>query len=124
MQEQSDVISFHTPLTDETHYYFNSNFIESCKKPFYLINTSRGKVIETKALVKGMEAGKIAGSCLDVLEYESSAFENNFQNNMPEPMQFFIQSDKVILSPHVAGWTIESYEKLSLFLLEKVRAHF
>ncbi|MDA7730355.1 2-hydroxyacid dehydrogenase [Salibacteraceae bacterium] len=124
LQEQSDVISFHTPLTDETHYYFNSNFIESCKKPFYLINTSRGKVIETKALVKGMEAGKIAGSCLDVLEYESSAFENNFQNNMPEPMQFLIQSDKVILSPHVAGWTIESYEKLSLFLLEKVRAHF
>lgn len=124
LQDQADVISFHTPLTKETHYYFNSIFIEKCKKPFYIINTSRGKVVETEAVVRGLEAGKVAGACLDVLEYESSSFENNFLENTPSPMSYLIQSDKVILSPHVAGWTKESYIKLSLFLLEKVRANF
>jgi len=124
LQEKSDVISFHTPLTEETHYYFNAPFIENCKKSFYLINTARGKVVETAALVQGLESGKVEGACLDVIEYESSSFENILERNVPEPFEYLLQSDKVILTPHVAGWTAESYEKLSLFLLEKIRANF
>ena len=124
LQEKSDVISFHTPLTEETHYYFNAPFIENCKKSFYLINTARGKVVETAALVQGLESGKVEGACLDVIEYESSSFENILERNVPEPFEYLLQSDKVLLTPHVAGWTAESYEKLSLFLLEKIRANF
>ena len=124
LQEQSDVISFHTPLTDETHYYFNSNFIESCKKPFYLINTARGKIVETAALVQGLESGMVEGACLDVLEYESSSFESTLEGELPVPLEYLLKSNKTLLTPHVAGWTTESYEKLSFFLLEKIRANF
>ena len=124
LQEKSDVISFHTPLTEETHYYFNAPFIENCKKSFYLINTARGKIVETAALVQGLESGMVAGACLDVLEYESSSFENALERNAPKPLEYLMESDKVVLTPHVAGWTVESYEKLSLFLLEKIRSNF
>ncbi len=124
IQQHADVISFHTPLTQETHYYLNADFINGCAKPFFLINTARGKVVNTAALVEGLKTKRILGVCLDVLEYESSAFENDFQNDMPEPMKYLIESDNVILSPHVAGWTTESYEKLSQFLLDKILANF
>ena len=124
LQEKSDVISFHTPLTEETQYYFNAPFIENCKKSFYLINTARGKIVETAALVQGLESGMVEGACLDVLEYESSSFENVLEQSVPKPLEYLVESNKVILTPHVAGWTKESYEKLSLFLLEKIRANF
>ncbi len=124
LQERADVISFHTPLTDETYYYLNQEFIENCSNPFYLINTARGKVVNTIDLVEALKSKKILGACLDVLEYESSAFENDFKTNMPVPMKYLVDSDNVLLSPHVAGWTVESYEKLSLFLLEKIRGSF
>jgi len=124
LQEKADVISFHTPLTEETHYYFNAAFIDNCKKPFYLINTARGKVVETAALAKGLESEKVAGACLDVLEYESSSFESTLEGELPAPLEYLLKSNKTLLTPHVAGWTTESYEKLSLFLLEKIRANF
>ena len=103
---------------------FNSNFIESCKKPFYLINTARGKIVETAALVQGLESGMVEGACLDVLEYESSSFESTLEGELPVPLEYLLKSNKTLLTPHVAGWTTESYEKLSFFLLEKIRANF
>lgn len=120
LQENSDVISIHLPYTKETHYYVDEQFIANCKKPFYLINTARGKSLKTSALVSGLAAKKVLGACLDVSEFESLSFENLNKEELPQAFQDLIASDKVILSPHVAGWTVESYEKLSSYLANKI----
>lgn len=120
IQEKADIISFHTPYTPSTHHYLNEGFIKQMKKPFYIINTARGKVVHTDSLVNGLKSNKILGACLDVLEYEKASFEDMFDNNMPKSFKYLVASPKVILSPHVAGWTTESYEKLSTVLADKI----
>ncbi|MGB1031142.1 MAG: NAD(P)-dependent oxidoreductase, partial [Flavobacteriales bacterium] len=72
VQTESNVISFHTPHSEETHHYFNLEFLEAMKKPFYLVNTARGTAVQTKSLLAGLKQGKILGAALDVLEYEPS----------------------------------------------------
>lgn len=122
IQKRADVISFHVPYNQETHYYFDEYFLDRCEKPFFLINTSRGKVVQTEAVVKGIKSGKLLGACLDVLEFESSSFEQ-VDSKVKEYLSFFKQAENVILSPHVAGWTVESYEKLSSVLAQKILNH-
>ncbi len=124
IQEQSDVISFHLPETDETRYLFSETFIANCTHPFYLINTARGKIVHTESLMKGMKSGKVLGACLDVLEYETKAFGNFEGAQIPEPFTYLANSDKVVLTPHVAGWTHESYVKLATTLFDKIMASF
>lgn len=124
LQQNADVISLHVPLTEETHYMVNKNFIDGCAKPVWLINTARGKNVNTEDLVNAMQSGKIKGACLDVLEYEHSSFENLEAEKLPVPFQYLINSGNVILSPHIAGWTKESYYKLSSFLAEKIIREF
>ena len=124
LMRYADVVSFHVPLTEETHYYLNHGFVNSMDHPFFLINTSRGKVVQTEAVVSGLKSGKIRGACLDVLEYEASSFEHIGKEELPEAFTFLTQAENVVLSPHIAGWTIESYEKLSTFLAEKILATF
>ncbi|MDP1744419.1 MAG: 2-hydroxyacid dehydrogenase [Bacteroidota bacterium] len=118
--EQADVISLHTPLTEETHYMINDSFINSFQKNIYIINTARGKCLNTADLVKNIKSGKVAGACLDVLEYEVVSFENLDAANLPEPFKYLIQSEKVMLSPHIGGWTIESNQKIARVLAEKI----
>ncbi|MCE9540185.1 MAG: 2-hydroxyacid dehydrogenase [Bacteroidetes bacterium] len=118
--EQADVISLHTPLTEETHYMINDSFINNFKKNIYIINTARGKCLNTADLVKNIKSGKVAGACLDVLEYEVLSFENLNVVNLPEPFQYLMQSEKVMLSPHIGGWTIESNQKIASVLAEKI----
>lgn len=118
--EQADVISLHTPLTEETHYMINDSFINNFKKNIYIINTARGKCLNTADLVKNIKSGKVAGACLDVLEYEVISFENLDAANLPEPFQYLIQSEKVMLSPHIGGWTVESNQKIARVLAEKI----
>lgn len=118
--QKSDVVSLHTPQTNETNQMINSNFINSFQKPFYLINTARGKSVVTKDLVSALESGKIKGACLDVHEYEKSSFENLDLNELPEDFRYLIRSEKVILAPHIAGWTIQSKEKLAQAILDKI----
>lgn len=118
--EQADVISLHTPLTEETHYMINDSFISNFKKNIYIINTARGKCLNTADLVKNIKSEKVAGACLDVLEYEVVSFENLDAANLPEPFQYLIQSEKVMLSPHIGGWTIESNQKIARVLAEKI----
>jgi len=120
--EQADVLSLHTPLTEETNYLINDAFIKQFKKSIYIINTARGKCLNTADLVKNLESGKVLGACLDVLEYEAVSFEGIDVKEMPPPLQSLIKSDKVILSPHIAGWTKESNIKLAEFLAEKIIA--
>jgi D-3-phosphoglycerate dehydrogenase len=98
----------------------NEKFLSRFAKPIWLINTARGKILNTAALVKYLENGKVRGACLDVLEYESLSFERIDASKLPEAFQYLIQSDKVILTPHIAGWTVESHEKIAKTLVEKI----
>lgn len=118
--DECDIVSIHVPLTNETEYMINSGFINAFKKPVYILNTSRGKCLNTKDLVLGLKNGKVRGACLDVLEYENNSFEKmeNLQEN--ETLKYILESDKVILSPHIAGWTHESNYKMSRIVAEKM----
>ncbi len=125
LQQRSDVLSLHTPQTTLTRNMINKAFINRFKKSFWLLNTARGTSVVTKELVAALKSGKILGAGLDVLEYEKSSFENLFSdNNLPEAFQYLIASENVILSPHVAGWTIESNEKLAQTIVDKIKAKF
>ncbi|RLJ65570.1 D-3-phosphoglycerate dehydrogenase [Lacinutrix venerupis] len=125
LQQEADVLSLHTPENASTIAMVDQSFINSFKKSFWLINTARGKSVVTKDLVSALKNNKILGAGLDVLEYEKSSFENLFnENNMPEPFQYLIQAENVLLSPHVAGWTIESKEKLAQTIVNKIKANF
>lgn len=123
LQQKTDILSLHTPLTPETTNMIDAAFIARFKKPFWFINTARGKSVITSDLVAALHTGKILGAGLDVLEYEKSSFENLFQEDgkMPEAFQYLIKSNKVLLSPHIAGWTIESKEKLAQTIVNKIK---
>lgn len=125
LQERCDVLSLHTPETALTKNMINKSFINRFKKDFWLINTARGSAVVTKDLVTALKSGKILGAGLDVLEYEKSSFENLFtDHNLPEAFQFLIESENVLLSPHVAGWTVESKAKLAQTIVEKINVNF
>jgi len=123
--KKTKVLSLHTPQTELTQNMVNKSFINHFKKAFYIINTARGSAIVTNDLVEAIKDDKILGACLDVLEYEKTSFENFFSNkNLPEAFQYLINSDKVVLSPHVAGWTIESKFKLADIIVQKIAVNF
>jgi len=143
---EADILSLHLPLTPETRFMVDDKFFNRFKKNIYLINSSRGKVVNTGDLVKNLKTGKISGACLDVLEYESTSFERLkglgmwtnkrgvIINNLgawlmklglwqyKHPVQYLVKSKKVLLTPHIAGWSVESYKKISLILLERIKA--
>lgn len=119
---QADIVSFHIPQNEETIYYADENFFSSFKKNIYLINLSRGKIVQTSALVKAIKNEKVLGACLDVLEYEKSSFESFFEQELDPNFSYLLTSEKVLLSPHVGGWTQESYFKLSNVLADKILA--
>ena len=123
-QEKVDVVSLHTPQTPLTLNMINASFINQIKKPFWFFNTARGKSVVTSDLVSALKSGKILGAGLDVLEYEKASFESLFSSEMPEAFQYLINSEKVLLTPHVAGWTIESKEKLAQTIVDKIKAKF
>jgi D-3-phosphoglycerate dehydrogenase len=122
LYDEADIISIHLPLTAETEYYVNDAFLNSFKKNIYVINTARGKCLNSDDLVKNLKSGKVLGACLDVLEYESTSFENIDITALPDSMQYILKSDQVILTPHIAGWTHESNYKMSKLIAEKMIA--
>ena len=115
--KQANILSFHVPLTPETQFMFDSEYINKFAKKFYLLNTARGKVVKTSDLIENIESGKILGAALDVLEYEKVSFEELYHN---KNIQFLINSEKTLLTPHIAGLTIESNIKLSEVIAEKI----
>jgi D-3-phosphoglycerate dehydrogenase len=130
-QEKVDVLSLHTPQTPLTLNMINNEFINQFKKNYWFINTARGKSVVTKDLVSALKSGKILGAGLDVLEYEKASFEDMFTKNvtssaveMPQAFQYLIKADNVILTPHVAGWTVESKEKLAQTIVDKIKVKF
>ena len=121
LQAKADVLSLHIPWTSETDKMVNSNFINSFAKPFWFINTSRGKNVVTDDLVAALESGKILGAGLDVLEYEKLSFENLFIDiEKPKAFEYLLRAENVLLTPHIAGWTFESHQKLAQTIVDKI----
>lgn len=122
LQQEAEIISLHLPETPETHHLIDEAFISVMEKNFYLINTARGKHVKTAALKNALENGKIKGACLDVLEFEKPSFENIEHVN--EDLKYLLNSEKVIVTPHIAGWTVQSKEKLAQVIVDKILAQF
>ena len=122
--KEADILSLHVPLTEETHYLVDENYISAFNRNIFIVNTARGKVVKTDALVESMKAGKVLGAALDVLEYEKLSFEDIEKDALPNAFQYLIQSNRVVLSPHIAGWTHESNYKLAKVLAQKIRREF
>lgn len=126
LQQQSDVLSLHIPWTPETDKMINSQFINQFSKPFWFINTSRGNNVVTNDLVEALQSKKILGTGLDVLEYEKLSFEDLFVSSraqsreIPAAFQYLLDSENVLLTPHIAGWTYESHEKLAQVIVDKI----
>jgi D-3-phosphoglycerate dehydrogenase len=118
--QQADVVSFHIPLNKETKYFIDASFLNRFEKQIRLLNLSRGKIVNTKDLVEALKSKKVIGACLDVLEFEKKSFESFFEQHLPEEFNYLTNSEHVILSPHVGGWTVESYFKLSNVLADKI----
>ena len=118
LQQRADVVSLHVPLTDETHYMVDSDFLHAFAKEIYLLNTSRGAVVKTTDLTAALEEGKVQGAALDVLEYEDMT-QDALNGTLATQLSPLI-SHRVVLTPHVAGWTAESKEKLARVLAGKI----
>lgn len=118
IREEADILSLHLPLTPETNHFFDYKFASSFRKPFYLINTSRGSVVHTHDLIRAINEGFVRGAALDVFENEKPA-------NYTESEQLWWDTlrtmDRVLLTPHVAGWTIESKKRIAKVLSEKIK---
>ena len=119
LRDESQIISLHVPYNLSTKKMINKDFINKMKNAFWLINTSRGNVINTDDVIESLKSKKILGAGLDVLEYESSSFESIFKNNNPS-LNYLLNAENVILSPHIAGWTYESHKKLAKVILDKI----
>lgn len=122
LKNEADILSLHIPITDETYHLIDAQFISEMKKDFYFINTARGKNVKTSDLVEAIRSAKVKGACLDVLEYEKASFENLEIENTDSA--FLLQSEKVIVTPHIAGWTVQSKEKLAQVIVDKILAGF
>lgn len=125
-QQKCDVVSLHTPLISSSLNMINSEFINGFKKSFWFLTTARGNCTVTDDLVEALKSGRVLGAGLDVLEYEKKSFENLFtsEKDMPESFKYLIEAKNVILTPHVAGWSVESYRKLAQTIVDKIKAEF
>ena len=115
--KEADILSLHVPLTTETKNMINDELINSFSRPFYLMNLSRGEVASLTAIVKGLKSGKILGACLDVLENEKL---DKLTPEQEEAVDYLISSNKVILTPHIGGWTHESYVRINQVLVDQI----
>lgn len=118
IMREADILSLHIPLTDETKYLIDEKFIEGFAKPFYLMNLSRGKVANLNAVVDGLKSGKVIGACLDVLENEKLKTLTEDQQAI---FDYLISSNRVVLTPHIGGWTHESYVRINEVLLRQIK---
>ena len=124
LQNKSDILSIHTPQNKSSIGLINKTFIKRMKKPFWLINTARGSAVKIKDLIEGIRNKKIYGAALDVLEYEKKSFEDTFDNEINHDFADLIKNEKIILTPHIAGWTHESHIKLAKIIVQKIQKDF
>lgn len=117
IREEADIVSLHIPLTEESFHLIDQDFIDKMARPFFLVNAARGEVADLTAVVAGLKSGKIRGACLDVLENEKLGKLTPAQQ---EVFDYLVQSDKVVLTPHVGGWTHESYVRINEVLVRQI----
>jgi len=120
--EESDIISLHIFYEPNNYYFVNDAFIRAFKKDIYIINTARGLILNTADLVTHLKNGKVKGAALDVIEYEEQSFELLKTHQPPAPFQYLLESNQVVLSPHIAGWSFESKEGHGKVLAQKIIA--
>jgi D-3-phosphoglycerate dehydrogenase len=120
LQAKAEVLSLHTPQTTLTIGMINAAFLAKMQQPFWLINTARGSAVKTRDLVQALKNGTVKGAALDVLEYEKSSFENLFSTEISSDFSYLLAADNVLLSPHVAGWSIESHRKLAQIIVHQI----
>lgn len=119
IREESDILSLHLPLSDETRHYVDKAYLSGCKPGVVLINTSRGQCIHTVDLVEALETGRVKGACLDVFELEKPDRQLSEAKAVYSKLH---EMPQVVLSPHIAGWTVESLQRIADVLVEKIRA--
>ena len=124
LQNKCNILSIHTSQNESSIGLINKTFIEKMKNPFWLINTARGSAVKTKDLIDGIKNKKVLGAALDVLEYENYSFEDTFDNKLDRDFLDLTRNEKIILTPHVAGWTHESHLKLAKIIFEKILKNF
>jgi D-3-phosphoglycerate dehydrogenase len=125
LQQKADVVSLHTPWNQSTDKMIDTKFINSFSKSFWFINTARGNSVVTDDLVEGLKSGKVLGAGLDVLEYEKLSFENLFiDSEKPAAFDYLLKADNVLLTPHIAGWTFESHQKLAQVIVDKIKTKY
>lgn len=122
--DDCDILSLNIPLTSETRYMVDHDFLNCFKKNIFIVNVSRGSIINTKDLVINLKSGKVKGAALDVLEYEKSSFEELHRTDLPDDYRFLLEHPRVLLTPHIAGWTHESNKRLAGVLAEKIIQSF
>lgn len=120
LQKESDIISLHIPLTAETENWIDAIFMGACKKGFMLVNTSRGKIVQSDDLARLLQSGWVGSAALDVWDTEPPTKKNQPAS---KSFQTLVQMPTVLWTPHVAGWSLESYEKISKTLAEKIMAN-
>lgn len=125
LQARAQVLSIHIPYSGQNHYFVDGVFLDAFRHPIFVVNTARGSVLHTADLVARMEAGQVLGAALDVLEYEEQSFNTMLAfETRPAPFQYLIESDRTVLSPHIAGWSFESKRKHAEVLADKIIALF
>ena len=125
LQQKAHILSLHTPQTALTRGMVNRNFLNAFQHPIWLINTARGSAVVSADLVEALKSGQVLGAGLDVLEYEKASFENLFDaSQKPEALAYLLSAPNVLISPHVAGWTLESHQKLAQTIVDKIKEHF
>ncbi|MGB0366956.1 MAG: NAD(P)-dependent oxidoreductase [Flavobacteriaceae bacterium] len=120
LQAKAEILSLHTPQTPLTVGMIDATFLGKMQHPFWLINTARGSAVKTRDLVDTLKNGTVKGAALDVLEYEKSSFENLFATEISSDFSYLLAADNVLLSPHVAGWSIESHRKLAQIIAQQI----
>jgi D-3-phosphoglycerate dehydrogenase len=121
---EADIVTLHIPYLPENHYFVDDAFLQKFKKPIYLVNTARGTVLNTADLVKNLQSGKVLGAALDVFEYEEQSFENLKPADLPEPFQYLRRANNVVLTPHLAGSSLEANEGHARVLAQKIEKLF
>ncbi|MCB0517436.1 MAG: hydroxyacid dehydrogenase [Lewinellaceae bacterium] len=120
LQSEADIVSLHFPYSADNHYYVNHAFLMNFNKDIFLVNTARGLILETEALVSHLKSGKVKGAALDVIEYEETSFDKFKLEKLPPAFEYLRKADNVVLTPHIAGWSFESKEKHAQVLAGKI----
>lgn len=117
---EADIVSLHIPMMEGNYHFVDEAFIKNFNKDLFIINTARGLVLKTAALVENLKTGKVKGAALDVLEYEDQSFDKFSLDQLPEDFKYLQQAENVVLTPHIAGWSFESKRKHGEVLARKI----